>query len=48
MFAKMRLKESTAPTVAVSATALESNTIELYNSLNGKVVDEYTIGAYEK
>lgn len=34
-------KESTAPTVAVSASALESNTITLSSSLSGKVVDAY-------
>lgn len=36
-------KEGTAPTVAVSATALESNTIDLNSALNGKVVDAYLI-----
>ena len=34
-------KEGTAPTVAVSATAIESNTIDLDSALNGKVVDAY-------
>lgn len=34
-------KESIAPTVAVSSTALESNTITLNSSLAGKVVDAY-------
>jgi len=34
-------KESTDPTVAVSTTALESNTITLNSSLAGKVVDAY-------
>lgn len=34
-------KEATAPTVAVSASALESNTITLASSLSGKVVDAY-------
>lgn len=37
------VKEGTAPTVAVSATALESNTIDLNSALNGKVVDVYLI-----
>jgi hypothetical protein len=36
-------KESTAPTVAVSASALESNTITLVTALSGKVVDAYLI-----
>lgn len=36
-------KESTPPTVAVSATALESNTIDLNSALNGTVVDVYLI-----
>ena len=36
-------KEGTAPTVAVSATALESNTITLSSSLSGKVVDAYLL-----
>lgn len=34
-------KEGTAPTVVVSATALESNTITLSSALSGKVVDVY-------
>lgn len=34
-------KESNAPTVTVSATALESNTIDLDSALAGKVVDIY-------
>lgn len=34
-----KAREATAPTVAVSATALESNTVTLNSSLNGKVVD---------
>ncbi len=34
-------KEGTAPTVAVSATALESNTIDLNSALDGHVVDAY-------
>lgn len=34
-------KESTPPTVAVSATALESNTVKLNSALNGSVVDVY-------
>lgn len=33
--------ESSAPTVATSATALESNTVDLASNLNGKVVDVY-------
>jgi uncharacterized protein (DUF433 family) len=36
-------KEGTAPTVAVSATAIESNTIDLNTALNGKIVDAYLI-----
>jgi hypothetical protein len=36
-------KEGTAATVAVSATALESNTVDLNSALNGKVVDIYLI-----
>jgi hypothetical protein len=35
------VKESTAPTVAVSATAVESNTIDLNSALNSSVVDAY-------
>lgn len=35
--------EATAPTVAVSATALESNTIDLNSALAGTVVDAYLI-----
>lgn len=34
-------KEGTAATVAVSATAVESNTIDLNSALDGKVVDAY-------
>jgi hypothetical protein len=34
-------KEGTAPTVAVSSTAVESNTVDLNSALNGKVVDVY-------
>lgn len=34
-------KEATAPTVAVSATVLESNTIDLNSALNGSIVDIY-------
>ena len=34
-------KEAVAPTVAVSATALESNTVDLNSALNGKAVDVY-------
>jgi len=37
------VKEVTAPTVTVSATALESNTIDLNSALNSKVVDVYLI-----
>jgi hypothetical protein len=33
--------EGTAPTVATSATALESNTISLNSALNGSIVDIY-------
>ncbi len=36
-------KEGTAPTVATSETAIESNTITLNTSLSGKVVDAYFI-----
>lgn len=36
-------KEGTAPTVAVSATAVESNTITLNSALSGKVVDAYFV-----
>lgn len=36
-------KEGTAPTVAVSASALESNTVDLNSALNGSVVDVYYI-----
>jgi hypothetical protein len=36
-------KEGTAPTVTVSATAIESNTVDLNSALNGKVVDIYLI-----
>jgi len=36
-------KEGTAPTVTVSATAIESNTIKLNSALAGKVVDVYLI-----
>lgn len=34
-------RESTAPTVAASASALESNTFDLSSALNGTVVDLY-------
>lgn len=34
-------KEGTAPTVAVSASALESNTVDLNSALDSKVVDLY-------
>lgn len=37
------VKEGTAPTVAVSATAIESNTVDLNSALNGSVVDVYLI-----
>lgn len=37
------IPEGTAPTVAVSTTALESNTIDLNTALNGKQVDAYLI-----
>ncbi|MDD3173587.1 MAG: hypothetical protein PHF63_08005 [Herbinix sp.] len=36
-------KESVAPTVSISATAIENNTIELSSSLSGKIVDAYFI-----
>lgn len=36
-------KEGTAPTVAVSSSALESNTVDLNSSLNGTVVDVYYV-----
>lgn len=36
-------KEGTAPTVVVSATVLESNTITLNTALSGKIVDAYLI-----
>jgi hypothetical protein len=32
------VKEGTAPTVAVSSTALESNTVDLNSALNGTIV----------
>jgi hypothetical protein len=35
--------EATAPTVTVSSTALESNTMKLNSTLNGSVVDAYLI-----
>lgn len=35
--------EGTAPTLTVSATALEANTIDLNSALSGKVVDVYLI-----
>ena len=35
--------EGTAPTVTVSATALESNTVDLNTALNGKQIDIYLI-----
>jgi hypothetical protein len=36
-----KVKEGTAPTVAVSATVLESNTVTLSSALDGSVVDIY-------
>lgn len=36
-------KEATAPTLTLSTTAIESNTIKLNSALNGKVVDAYLI-----
>lgn len=36
-------KEGTAPTVTVSPTALESNTVDLNSALNSKVVDVYLL-----
>lgn len=36
-------KEATAPTVAVSASAIESNTITLYSSLDGSAVKAYLV-----
>lgn len=36
-------RETTAPTVAVSATAFESNTVTLHSSLAGQIVDVYLI-----
>lgn len=37
------VKEGTDPTVAVSASAVESNTIDLNSALNGTIVDSYLI-----
>lgn len=37
------VKESTAPTITVSSSELENNTIDLNSSLNGKIVDVYLI-----
>jgi len=37
------VREATEPTVTVSATAIESNTIDLNSSLSGNVVDIYLI-----
>jgi hypothetical protein len=37
------VKEGTAPTVAVSSTAIESNTMDLNSALDSKVVDAYII-----
>lgn len=36
-------KESTEPTVTVSSTALESNTINLSSALSGKIIDAYLL-----
>lgn len=36
-------KESTEPTVSVSSTALESNTINLNSALSGKIIDAYLL-----
>lgn len=36
-------KEGTAPTVTVSTTAIESNTVDLNSALNSKVVDVYLL-----
>lgn len=38
---KDNVLEATAPTVTVSATAIESNTIDLNSALNSKIVDVY-------
>lgn len=40
---KDNVKEANAPTVTVSATAIESNTIDLDSALNSKIVDVYLI-----
>lgn len=37
------VKESTDPTVTVSITDIESNTVDLNSALNGKVVDIYLV-----
>lgn len=37
------VKEGTAPTVATSATAIESNTIDLSSALSSNVVDSYFV-----
>lgn len=37
------IKETVAPTVTTSATALESNTLDLNSALNSKVIDIYLI-----
>jgi len=37
------VKESTAPTVTTSSTAIESNTVTLATALSGKVVDIYLL-----
>ncbi|NLW89995.1 MAG: hypothetical protein GXY34_00115 [Syntrophomonadaceae bacterium] len=37
------VKESTPPTVAVSATAIDGNTVDLNSALDGHVVDVYLI-----
>ncbi len=36
-------KEGTAPTVTVSSSAIESNTVDLNSALNGSVVDVYYV-----
>mgnify|MGYP001298806143 CR=1 FL=1 len=36
-------KEGTAPTVAVSSSAVESNTVDLNSALNGSLVDVYLL-----
>ena len=36
-------REATEPTVTVSATDIESNTVDLNSALDGTVVDSYLI-----